>query len=117
MLHKVPQAIRWPAFIQFSGQAEVVYLADESAWVAEAHQHLQAYQPGDRVVDSAGQLYSLKGNGRAAELSPTGGKLTLPELLLIVRAHAAQAGVCCTAKLSAASIGEAVQLLSTLHED
>ena len=117
MLHKVPQAIRWPAFIQFSGQAELSYLANESAWVAEAHQHLQTYQPGDRVVDSVGQLFALKGSGHTAELSPTGEKLTLPELLPIVRAHAAQAGLCCTAKLSAASIGEAVQLLSTLHED
>lgn len=114
---KVQQAIHWPAFIQLAGQAELVFVADEIAWKSEPHLHVYAYQTTDRLVDSRGEVYALERDGPITLPKPIGQKLTLDELLHLVRAHAAQAGLCCIAKLSAPSIAEAVRLVGTLHED
>ena len=114
---KVQQTIHWPAFIQFAGQAELVFVADEAVWKSDPHLHAYAYQAADRLVDSRGELYAFGRDGPIALPKPTGQKLMLDELLHLVRAHAAQAGLCCITKLSAPSIAEAVRLVGTLHED
>jgi hypothetical protein len=114
---KVQQAIHWPAFIQYAGQAELAFVADQPAWEAEVRLHSHIYQPADRLVDSLGQLYAFGRDGDALVLEATSQKLVLDELLQLVRAHAAQAGLCCIAKLSASSIAEAVRLVGTMRED
>jgi hypothetical protein len=47
----------------------------------------------------------------------TGQSLALDAVLALVRTHAAAQGLCCTAKLSAPSVAQAVRLVATLHED
>ena len=106
--------IHWPAIIQYAGQAELGYVPDHRGWESDPHLQMHAWQPTDRLIDSRGIVHALR-----QEILPekTTHSIALDELLHIVRAHAAQAGLCCTAKLSAPSIAEAVRLVGTLHED
>lgn len=109
--------IYWPAIIQYAGQAELAYMPDRAAWDGNLHLLTHAWQAADRLVDSYGAIHALMKAGNITELQPTGKTMKLDELLYLVRAHAAQAGLCCIAKLSAPSIAEAVRLVGTLHED
>ena len=106
--------IHWPAIIQYASHAELGYVPDQRAWESDPHLQTQAWQPTDRLIDSRGVVHALR---PGVLPQPTAHIVALDELLHIVRAHAAQAGLCCTAKLSAPSIAEAVRLVGTLHED
>lgn len=104
--------ILWPAIIHHAGQAELTYIKDESQWLAhvQAPQHFHAQ---DRLVDSTGHAYSL------ATGSPklTGKTVNLDELLNLIRAHAAEAGQCCVAKFSAASIPQAIRAFGGMMDE
>ena len=106
--------IHWPAIIQYAGQAELGYVPDQRTWESDSHLQMHAWQPTDRLIDSRGVVHAL---WQGMLPQPTAHSVALDELLHIIRAHAAQAGLCCTAKLSAPSIAEAVRLVGTLHED
>ena len=106
--------IHWPAIIQYASHAELGYVPDQRAWESDPHLQRHAWQPADRLIDSRGNMHALR---QGTLPQPTSHSVALDELLHIIRAHAAQAGLCCTAKLSAPSIAEAVHLVGTLHED
>ena len=105
--------IHWPAIIQYAGQAELAYVPDAAAWQAEAHGRNGAWHADDRLVDSRGEVYGMHGGLP----QPTGQTLMLDAVLDLVRAHAAAQGLCCTAKLAAPSIADAIRLVATLHEE
>ena len=104
--------IHWPAIIQYAGQAELAYVPDLAAWQKETHGQ-GVLRAGDRLADSLGAVYEADGGGLP---QPTGQTLTLDVVLELVRAHAATQGLCCTAKLAAPSIADAIRLIATLHE-
>ena len=109
--------IHWPAIIQYAGQAELAYVPDQAAWENNAYLHPHAWQATDRLIDSQGAIHAFIPAGKIAELQSTGNAMSRDELLHLVRTHAAQAGLCCIAKLSAPTIAEAIKLVGSLHED
>ncbi|MCB5191530.1 DUF4144 domain-containing protein [Methylobacillus arboreus] len=100
-----PTPIHWPALIQYPGDDELEYLHDQTAW--------DAWKPGlssAKLIDSNGVLYQLA----PAKALTEQGKVSLAEVLNLIRAHAAQEGVCCTPKIGAVSISSAIRLLENL---
>jgi hypothetical protein len=109
---EIRSLILWPAIIHHAGQAELIYIKDELQWLAhvQAPQHFHAQ---DRLIDSTGHIYSLaNGNPKLTDRV-----VNLDELLNLIRAHAAEAGQCCVAKFSAASIPQAIRTLGGMMDE
>jgi hypothetical protein len=102
-------SIAWPALLRLTGEAELLVVRDQAQWEADPHLHAAHYLPTDALMDAEGKIYSLQreAHGRVA-LQATGRIATLAEVIADVQAHAAQAGSCCVAKFSAATIHEAI---------
>lgn len=101
--------IQWPAIIKLDGDAELFHIRDDGQWQKEKFSHATEYLDGDRLIDSKGNIYDLsKNNGDPAD---TGNRMTLGDLLGLIKAHLAEQGSCCVAKLGANSYKEAIELL------
>lgn len=101
--------ITWPAFIKFAGDDELSFIATQSVWENDANLSQFHYDPMDQLIDANGVIYSLLDHQNEI-LTPqaTGEKIELEALTNLVRAHAAQLGNCCVAKLGFYSVAEAV---------
>ena len=107
--------VNWPAIIKFNGDAELIYIRDETDWTQNTGSNHFRLQPGDTLIDSTGCLYPLNANGRALP-EQAGRKLSQEDITMLVRAHAAQAGSCCIEKISAPSIKDVIELVKSLDE-
>lgn len=112
--------IHWPAILHHTGQDDLSYFENQADWDAQPRQnHLR---PADRLIDADGRVWmpdtthNQETNGQRMPLKQTGEILPLAHVLYLVRAHAALNGSCCTAKLAASSIFEAIQLVPTLDD-
>jgi hypothetical protein len=107
--------VTWPAVISISGDAELIYVADQHDWEDAAELHLPAYDEADYLLDARGSAYRLttKADNRVMP-EPTGERRTLPEVLGLVKAHAAQSGSCCVSKLYAPTIQAAIEMVRSL---
>ncbi|CAG0949851.1 hypothetical protein MTYP_00128 [Methylophilaceae bacterium] len=111
---KAHRLIHWPAVIHFTGHAELAYVGSQAQWDADGHLHASGYRPADRLIDSSGRIWSL-GRGHPHAIPQFSGETaSLDTLIALVRAHAAQSGECCVAKLSAASVAEAIRMVKSL---
>lgn len=101
--------IAWPALLRFTGAAELLVVHDQAQWDYDPHLHAAYYLPTDVLIDAEGKIYDLQCRARQRVVPhATGNTATLVEVIAAVQAHAAQAGFCCVAKFSAASIREAI---------
>ncbi len=51
--------IKWPAIIQFVGDAELTHINSEVDWVRDPQLHAVRYLPGERLIDSNSIEYTL----------------------------------------------------------
>lgn len=110
--------IIWPAFIKHGGDAELDYINDQATWDRDADLHASAYDASDSLIDSTGAVFSLvsRPDGKVGP-RPTGEKMTLEQVLGMVKAHAAQADSCCVAKLFAPTIPDAMAMIKALDSE
>ena len=114
-MHEDTQLISWPCLLQQAGDAELVYVDDQAAWVADAGLQDANYNAEDRLIDARGQLFSLtQRRDGVIQPKPLGDTLSLHDILGLVKAHAAQSGSCCVAKLYAPTIGAAFAIVNSL---
>lgn len=102
-----------PACVRFHGDDELHFIGTQDAWRQDVQLSRGQIHPDDRLIDADGYLYTLERDADGhlgCRRAP--GRLSLPEVLQLVRRHAAQDGACCVAKLSAASIAEAIAMLA-----
>ncbi|MFA6179709.1 MAG: DUF4144 family protein [Candidatus Methylopumilus sp.] len=110
--------IHWPAIIQLTGEAELTYIENQSLWDRDMHLQAINYEASDRLIDSYGVAYALsrKADGKVIpERSET--IVALDTVIQLIRAHAAQIGLCCIAKISAGSFQEAISLVSSMDDN
>ena len=111
------ELIDWPAIIKHSEDAELVYVRDQAEWDKDEDLHHFEYHESDFLLDSSGNTFSLTTREQdRVKPEPRGESKSLPELLGLIKAHAAQKGSCCVAKLYAPTIGEAFRLVESLNE-
>ena len=96
----------WPIIIQYAGSDELQYIHNAEEWAAE-HVYL-AIDSKDQIIDSTGQCYHYQPPHLATQET-----LSLDDILPIIRAHFVCCGTCCSAKIGANSIPEALSLLHT----
>lgn len=104
--------INWPAVLQYRGDNELVFIAEQSQWDNDDELSGGRYDADDRLIDSTGRIF--RPSEKAAGFVSTEQVLSLDEVVELVRLHMSEAGLCCIAKFSAASIAEAVVMVSTL---
>lgn len=109
--------MNWPAIIKHSGDLELTYVSDQAEWDNDEELHRFEYHEGDYLVDSSGTVFGLtRREHERVTPEPRGESILLPELLGLIKAHAAQKGSCCVAKLYAPTIGEAFKIVASLNE-
>jgi hypothetical protein len=109
--------VNWPGVIKISGDAELVYVADQAAWEQNPELYSADYSEADYLVDSAGDVYCLTiKTDKRVKPECSGKARTLVEVLGLVKAHAAQSGSCCVSKLYAPSIREAMEIVASVNQ-
>lgn len=109
--------VNWPAIIKHSDDPELIFVSNQSDWENNVDLHFFKYEATDYLIDSSGNIYNLREkNSSYVTPEPRGDSLSLNEILGLVKAHAAQQGSCCVAKLYAPSILEALIIVESLNE-
>lgn len=109
--------IHWPAIIRHAGDVELLYISDQAAWRQDADLHDFVYDAADCLIDSSGKIYTLTTRANNQVLPQASGKvMPLTEILGYIKAHAAQKGSCCVAKLYAPGIVEAFKIVAAMDE-
>ena len=111
------EMIVWPAVIRHHEAAELIYIEDESGWNNDESAHACVYDEVDMLIDSTGQIFSLD-TCKNARVIPVKRHKTIPllEFLGLVKAHVAQTGACCVAKLYAPNLCEAFKVVASTQE-
>lgn len=108
----------WPCVIQHADDAELIFVRDQTEWSETKDLHEVEYDKADRLIDASGRVYSLTvRNHDLIKPEPSGETLSLAEVLGLVKAHAAQQGSCCVAKLYAPTIIDAFEMVAALEDN
>lgn len=107
--------VNWPAIIKHEGDAELIHILNQSEWENDSDLNSLEYDEADYLVDSLGNAFTLthRIDNRVIP-EPTGEEKSLIEVLGLVKAHAAQAGSCCVAKLYAYTVNDALEIVRSL---
>jgi hypothetical protein len=103
--------VEWPALISFSGDPELEFIADESAYQDCLHDFAGHFVEGDRLIDSLGQSFLLTPQG---DYQTLGGSLSLDALITLIQEHAFAENNVCVAKIAPPDIASAIKLLKPL---
>ncbi len=102
----------WPAIIKYAKGDELTYIADLAEWNYDADLHFFEYDNLDILIDSLGLIHHLNNRNDAFILpESTGDIIGLGPAIGIVKAHFSSVGSCCSAKLTARSVSELIDLV------
>ena len=105
--------IRYPAIIRHGGDPELTYLPDSEALDMLDSRDVSTE---DYLIDSDGRMFSLISDDSGLKAEMLAEVMPLHELLGLVRAHAANTGSCCVAKMYAPTIEEAIKIIASLED-
>jgi hypothetical protein len=88
--------VAWPAVLVYGGEPELLVIRDHDEWQLDPELHVQPYDGGDRLIDSAGREYRFDyvgtpGVGRAT-LLPTGARLEPAQFQEVAARHVEACG-------------------------
>ena len=117
MVSNIKEMINWPAIIKHSDDPELTFISNQAEWDSDVDLHNVKYDEADFIVDSTGKIYTLTTtHDLSVQPQETGNSKSLKEILGLAKAHAAQQGSCCVAKLSAPSIKDAFKIIASLSD-
>ncbi|WP_298772933.1 DUF4144 family protein [uncultured Shewanella sp.] len=111
----VSSDVHWPALVCYQGDDELVYIADEAAWVVYCHEAPTLIEGEDKLIDASGQLYYLVENKDRLVLRATNRRFLLSELLILVRHHACLVQQVCSAKIDAKTHRQLIDIVYELN--
>ena len=103
-------SIQWPAIVSLKGVDELLFVGSLNLWESDAEFNPARFQPGDRLIDTSGGVYSLGGLKPIAD-----NVLSHEQVLELVRQHASVCGQCCVSKMGAPSIRDAIQMVQHIE--
>ena len=111
------QVLNWPGIIKHAGDSELTYISDQVEWINDADHHHFEFDESDYLIDSTGKIFNLsvREDGYVRP-EPSGRSMALEEILDLIKAHAAQKGSCCIAKIYAPTIDEAFKIVASLED-
>lgn len=108
----------WPIIIKHLGEDELTYIHDQAEWKDTITSSTFDLDETDLLIDSSGKTFSIiHKENNDTDLQPGEEIKNLQDILGLVKAHAAQAGSCCVAKLSAPSIEYAFNIVKSINND
>lgn len=110
------QLLNWPAIIKHSDDAELTYICNQSKWDNDPDLHHFDFDEDDFLIDSTGRLFTLTNRDDIVKPEDSGRTMSLDATLGLIKAHAAQKGSCCVAKIYAPTIDEAFKIVASLEE-
>lgn len=109
--------LNWPAIVKHSGDSELVYIRDQSQWDNDEDIHRFVYDESDVLIDVSGEVYGLTSRqGKQIHPESRGESMSLQAILGLIKAHAADTGACCVAKLYAPTLRDAFNMLDSLNK-
>jgi len=113
-----PHPVQWPAVLQYQGDDELTLFPSAGQWRDAMAGHRGGFAPGDRLIDSRGQIYqpSMGVDGQVL-LQATGQQIPLDEFTVLLRAHAVTAGSCCAGKVGCNAVDEGIALIASLEDE
>ncbi|MCW9047111.1 MAG: DUF4144 domain-containing protein [Gammaproteobacteria bacterium] len=107
--------INWPAVIKHSDDAELIHVRGQAQWDDDADLNSFDYNEADYLIDSSGYAFDITNKVEGIVRPRASGLvIDLKSILGLVKAHAAQSGSCCVAKLYAPTIEEAYKIVESL---
>lgn len=108
--------INWPAIIKHAEDAELIYVSNQVQWDEDADLHSFEYDEKDYLIDSSGSVFNIFNREEGVVKAIANGDVfELKVILGLIKAHAAQSGSCCVAKLYAPTIREAYKIVESLE--
>jgi hypothetical protein len=102
----------WPAIIKYAEDDELTYIANLAEWHGNTDSHFFGYENSDALIDSLGLIHYLNNQNDSCALpESTGDIIDLEHAIDLVKAHFSSVGACCSAKLSARSVAELIDLV------
>ncbi|MCW8931667.1 MAG: DUF4144 domain-containing protein [Gammaproteobacteria bacterium] len=110
--------IQWPAIINYLGEDELIYIANEDGWSNDPDLNSYPYTKGDELIDSHGDVYSLFYNQKKeiVEMFKEQQPISLLGFEQIVKKHLAILNQCCISKISLCSFQEGLLLIEKAIE-
>lgn len=110
--------IVWPAVIKFCGDDELLFIKDESTWLADDDLSAYAYAEDDVLVDSNSELFCLTYDVEIKKTVVKAQKKTVSvnQFETWVKNHTAVLDQCCSSKLTLSSINEGLVLVEQLSD-
>ena len=111
-------SIAWPAVIKYSGEDELLFIKDESTWLADDDLSAYVYDVNDMLIDSNGSLYCLNYHvkNRQTHVKALLKVVPIDQFEGWVKNHLALLNQCCSSKLTLLSITDGLALLEQLSE-
>jgi hypothetical protein len=109
--------IHWPALIIYDGEDELNYIKNRTVWDNDPDLNLFSYEPDDILIDTKGLVYTLNSTRNNIVIpKATDNMLSLAELIDLVRKHASIENYCCSAKITAQSYLQAIEMVASIND-
>ncbi|MFT5880724.1 MAG: hypothetical protein ACI86X_001855 [Moritella sp.] len=109
--------IHWPALIVYDGEDELTYVKNRSFWDDAPDLHLFSYELDDILIDTKGLVYTLNTIVNNIVIPQVTDKIIpLDDLIELVRKHASIENYCCSAKITAQSYLQAIEIVASINE-
>lgn len=107
--------LQWPALVCYQGDDELVYIADEAAWLAYCDEAPTLIEGEDNLIDASGQLYHMVEYDGRLVLRATNRLFLLAELLILVKKNACLVQQMCSAKIDAHTYRQLIHMVDDLN--
>lgn len=110
-------SIAWPAAIKCNGDDELLFVKDESAWLAD-DVSAYAYGEDDVLIDSNSALFSLEYDAKIKKTVVKAQQkiVSIDQFEMWIKNHLVILNQCCSSKLRLLSINEGLTLLEQLSD-
>lgn len=109
--------MNWPCVIRHPDDVELILVRNEQEWINLLANNVRDLDDSNTIIDSLGHIHTLaQDENENVFANPTGETMLLNDFLGLVKAHAAQAGSCCVAKLYAPSFAAAFDIIVSLED-
>ncbi|WP_299007201.1 DUF4144 family protein [uncultured Shewanella sp.] len=107
--------LQWPVLVCYQGDDELVYIADEAAWLAYCDEAPTLIAGEDKLIDASGQLYHMIESDGQLVLFATNRIFLFAELLALVRKNACLVQQSCSAKIDANTYRQLIHIVYDLN--
>lgn len=109
--------LNWPVVIRHQASPELTLLKDRSEWDEVAEESLWLISEGDRVIDYKGMCFDiLKKNTKKLNLRESG-VIELDDLILYLKQHMQNRGICCVSKLNIPDVSSAFEMIESAEDN